>query len=138
MYTQKCLLFCIAINYKPFILWFKYKIIKICHFFYYNSASNENGMFVSHDNTYFSQGGHSNILVYTCVHKKHVKRGIFCSRTRKTRIAFSCIKCHVSGKRGWFWQNLLKFFRFKPIQGVKFETKFCKILVKGVNFASRL
>ena len=47
--------------------------------------------------------------------KKQVERSVFCSRTYKATNAFRGLKCHVSGKRGWFCQNLLQFFRLKPI-----------------------
>ena len=73
--------------------------------------------------------GHSNILVYTCVNKKQVKRGLFCSRTRKARNAFRGLKFHVSGKRGWFSQNLLNFFRCKP--GSSFRQNPIKSLFRG-------
>ena len=51
--------------------------------------------------------------------QKTIKRG---SRMHEAGSTFR-------GKRGWFCQNLLKFFRLKPIQGIKFEAKFHKILV---------
>ena len=69
----------------------------------------------------FTQGGYSNKLVYTCMNKKQVKRGLFCSRTRKAGNMFRGLKCHVSGKTGLFCQNLLKFFRLKPIWGSSWD-----------------
>ena len=52
--------------------------------------------------------------------KKKKKKGggggvFFCSITHKARNTFRGLKWHVSGKRGWFCQNLLKFFRLKLI-----------------------
>ena len=62
---------------------------------------------------YCSPGGHSDISVYTFLNKKCMKRGLFCSRMRKARNTFRSLEYHFSGKRGWFCQNLFKFFGLK-------------------------
>ena len=41
------------------------------------------------------------------------------------------LKCHFPGKKGWFCQNLLKFFSSQTHYGVKFEAKSHKILAWG-------
>ena len=69
-------------------------------------------------------GGHSNILVYTCLNKKTgEKESFFAVECEKRGMCFMGLKCQFSGKRGGFVEIISNSWDSNPFRG-KFEAKF--------------
>ena len=87
--------------------------------------------------SFFSFSIHRGFFRYIVVHMheerttktKKKRGGLFQLRSPKSGNVFRGLKCHFQDNGAGFCQNLLKFFRFKLIQWVKFKAASHKILV---------